>query len=255
MIIFDTISILTFLKYGLIICLAAIIHGSLGIGFPLVATPLLSMFMDVRSAILILLIPTMTNNIGNVIRGGQWDKSLARYWPIAAYGIVGSFLGTRLLVLFSADSFRPLLGLVLILYLCANRLGFKFTWIRTAPRIAMALFGLLAGVLGGTVNIMLPVLVIYALEEKMDKTTMIQVFNFCFLLGKFTQGVVLFQAGFITGDLVLLSAPLAVIGVVVMGLGMKIRDRIKTGTYRKGLRYLLAIMSGILIVQFITSYV
>ena len=94
------------------------------------------------------------------------------------------------------------------------------------PRIAFAVFGLSAGILAGTVNVMLPALIIFALEMRMSKTVMIQVFNFCFLFGKLTQGAVFAQAGLMTTDLLMASAPLAGLGLLVMLFGMRIRDRI-----------------------------
>lgn len=234
-----------------VIIFAALIHGTLGIGFPLVATPLVAMFTDVRTAILILVIPTMVNNIYNVVRGGQWQKSLAIYWPLALYGVIGSYLGACLLVSFSGDFFRPFLAGMIILYLNTDRLGLKFTWINKYPGWAMAVTGILAGMMGGTVNVMLPVLVIYALESKMDKTVMIQTFNFCFLLGKFTQFVVFVQNEMITGQVLYLAIPLSIIGLVAMFAGITIRDRVSSGIYRRFLRILLAIMAGVLLIQYV----
>lgn len=46
---------------------AGLIHGTLGLGFPMVATPILATMMDVRSAILITLLPTMAVNIASII--------------------------------------------------------------------------------------------------------------------------------------------------------------------------------------------
>ena len=48
-----------------IIC-AGWIHGALGLGFPLIATPLIAVFIDVKAAILITLLPTATVNVASV---------------------------------------------------------------------------------------------------------------------------------------------------------------------------------------------
>ena len=42
---------------------AGLVHGTLGLGFPMVATPLLVLQTDVLSAILIVLLPTLTVNL------------------------------------------------------------------------------------------------------------------------------------------------------------------------------------------------
>jgi hypothetical protein len=97
---------------------------------------------------------------------------------------------------------------------------------------------------------MLPVLIIFALEMRMSKTVMIQVFNFCFLFGKLTQGAVFAQAGLMTTGVLTASAPLAGLGLVVMFIGMRIRDRIPIDVYRRWLRRLLALLALMLMVQF-----
>ena len=234
-----------------IIAFAALVHGTIGIGFPLIATPLLAVFTDVRSAILLLVIPTMVINAANILKGGQWRRSIAVYWPLAVYGMIGSAIGTQLLVVLSPEPFRPLLALMLVVYLNAERLGVGFYWVHRRPRLSFAVFGLSAGLLAGTVNVMLPVLIIYALEVRMPKTVMIQVFNFCFLFGKLVQGAVFVQAGLMTVATLKESLPLAGLGLVVMLAGMRIRDRIASETYRRWLRRLLVVLAVLLVIQFI----
>jgi len=237
------------LAYAGITILAAVVNGAIGIGFPLIATPLIAMLTDVRTAILLLVLPTATINIVNILKGGRWHRSIAIYWPLAIYGMIGSFIGSHLLIAVPAELFRPLLAGMLILYLNAERIGAGLGWIHRYPRLAQAGFGLMAGVLGGTVNVMLPVLIIYALEMRLPKTATIQVFNFCFLFGKLTQGIVFVQAGLMTGHVLSLSVPLALLAVVVLFLGLRWRDRIPTATYRRWLRYLLAVMALVLLGQ------
>ena len=250
MTIFDTASLLTMLIHAGIIGFAAMVHGTIGIGFPMIATPLLALATDVRTAILLLVLPTVVLNVANILKGGRWTHSIGVYWPLAIYGMIGSLLGTRLLIIFSPEPFLPLMAAMLIIYLNADRFGTGFVWVRRHPRIAFAVFGLTAGILAGTVNVMLPALIIFALEMRMSKTVMIQVFNFCFLFGKLTQGAVFAQAGLMTTDVLMASAPLAGLGLVVMSIGMRIRDRIPTETYRRWLRRLLVVLAVMLMVQF-----
>ena len=241
---------LTLLIHAAIIAFAAMVHGTIGIGFPMIATPLLALVTDVRSAILLLVLPTAVINVANILKGGNWSRSIAVYWPLAVYGMIGSVIGTRLLIAVSPEPFRPLLAGMLILYLYSDRLGFGFHWVRRCPRTAMAVFGLAAGILAGTVNVMLPALIIFGLEVRMPKTVMIQVFNFCFLFGKLTQGAVFLHAGLMTAAVAATAVPLALIGLLVMLAGMRLRARIPTDVYRRWLRRLLTVLAVLLIVQF-----
>ena len=228
---------------------AGLVHGAVGIGFPLIATPFLAMVTDVQTAVVLLVIPTVSLNLLNIMQGGKWADSILRYWPLAVYGMVGSAMGSLILVRISPDIFRPLLACVLICYLNLDRIGIRMGWISRHPKTAAAVFGLAAGLLGGTVNVMLPALVVFALEIKMGKTAMIQVFNLCFLTGKLTQGGVLALSGCMTQAVVLKSIPLALTAVIVSLTGMGFRDKIPGDTYRKWLRILLFAMAIVLLVQ------
>ena len=246
----DFFSPLNTAVFAVIILFAGLIHGAIGIGFPMIATPLLALLTDVRTAILLLVLPTVLINVCNILKGGNWRDSIAVYWPLAVYGMIGSFLGTRLLIVVPAEMFRPLLAGMLVLYLNADRIGVGLSWVRLHPRVGTAIFGLMAGVLAGTVNVMLPALIIFGLEMRMPKTVMIQVFNFCFLSGKLVQGAVLAQAGLMTADLLMVSVGLAGLGVLVMLFGMRLRQRIAGDLYRRWLRWLLMILALLLMVQF-----
>jgi uncharacterized membrane protein YfcA len=228
---------------------AAVVHGAVGIGFPLIATPFLALFTDVRTAILTLVLPTLVLNVAALISSRPFSNRIGRFWPLGVYGIIGSFLGTQLLVVFPAQWFRPLLALLLIFYLNTQRIGPVFSWTGTRPQFAMALFGMAAGLAGGTVNVMLPVLVIFALELNLSKTDMIQVFNFCFFLGKLTQGAVFCTKGLFTGQILAQSILLSLWVLSVSLLSLRVRDRIDTATYRKWLKIVLAVMAGMLILQ------
>ena len=81
---------------------------------------------------------------------------------------------------------------------------------------------------------MLPALIVYALEVKIPKDVMIQVFNFCFLFGKLTQGAVFIHSGLITMEILKVSIPLALLALAVMVAGMQLRDKIQSPTYRLG---------------------
>ena len=58
------------LALGGIVLFAGLVHGTLGLGFPLVSTPLIALFLDVRAAILVTLLPTAAEDTGDVHRGG-----------------------------------------------------------------------------------------------------------------------------------------------------------------------------------------
>jgi len=236
----------------LIMVIGGLVHGTLGLGFPLVTTPLLSLLFDVRMAIILTLLPTIAVNLLMILRGGDWHLSLGRYWPLAAWAVVGSLIGTQLLISIDPEPFRLLLAAMILVYLNVERLGrFRLAWVRQHPPRAMFLFGITAGMLAGTVNVMVPILVIFALESGLAATAMIQVFNLCFLGGKLAQLSSLSGQGWIDAALLPVALLLAVAAVMALMLGMRLGRRIDQQTYRRWLRGGLWLAVPLLLVQFL----
>ena len=237
-----------------ILFFAGLVHGTLGLGFPLIATPLVALISDVRSAILVLLLPTLVMNVASVIKGGRWDKSIGKYWPLAAYGVVGSVLGTRLLIVTDPAPYKLLLAAIILVYLNVHRIGLSLGWVKSRPAIAAAVFGTLGGLLAGTVNVMVPALIIFALELGLATTIMVQVFNFCFFFGKISQAIVFADAGALTGPILISTVPLAGVTLGAVFIGMALRSRVNQDTYKAWLRKVLYIITGLLIAQYFSTH-
>jgi uncharacterized membrane protein YfcA len=250
----EDLTYLTLAAYAAIMLCAGLVHGTLGLGFPLVATPLLALFIDVRSAILITLLPTVTVNLISIFKGGKWRDSIGRFWPLAVYAVAGGTAGTYFLVVSDPAPFKLLLAGLVLLYLFASQAGaLRMHWVRKHPGPSMLVFGLIAGLAAGTTNVMVPILIIFTLELGLERTAMVQVFNLCFLAGKLTQIAVFGGAGLLTGTLLLSTAPLAGVALVALFAGMLLRDRIPTEVYRKIVRRVLFLLALLLIAQFFTQ--
>ena len=65
--------------------LAGLVHGALGLGFPMVATPIVAVFLDVRTAILLTLLPTVTVNVASIISSANYKSGLVRFWPLTVF--------------------------------------------------------------------------------------------------------------------------------------------------------------------------
>jgi len=236
----------------LALALAGLIHGALGLGFSMVATPVLALFMDVQNAILITLFPIISVNLISIYRGGRWRDSIGRYWPLALFAAAGGILGTHTLILSDPSPFRLLLAAIILLYLNLERVSrIRLDWIQTHPLGSMALFGLVGGFLAGTVNVMVPILVIFTLELGLTSTAMVQLFNLCFLAGKISQVGVFSLSGLIDRSLLVTAVPGVAIAIISLLVGMAIRDRIKAETYRRILKRVLLVIACVLIGQYL----
>ena len=82
---FEAFSLVDWTIYILVALVAGFVHGSIGLGFPMLSTAILSTIIDLRLAILITLLPTLAVNVISVARGGNWRFSIGKYWPLAVW--------------------------------------------------------------------------------------------------------------------------------------------------------------------------
>lgn len=236
----------------LAITIGGIVHGTLGIGFPLVATPIIALVTDVRTAIIILLIPTMVVNITSILSGGRFMDVVKRFWFILLFIGAGSYIGTSMLVLIDPNPFRLLLALVILFYLhTRNTSSLNWTFIREHPAVTGAGVGSVAGFLAGTVNITMPPLIIYFTEMRLKPLQIIQILNVCFFMGKISQTGTFIARDALDLHTVLISIPFSVVAIVLLKYGITIRNRIDAETYRRWLMTALKIIAVVLVIQFL----
>ena len=235
-----------------VILFAGLVHGTLGLGFPMVATPILATMMDVRSAILITLLPTIAVNIASIINSRSSLASTRPFIPLVGFAILGSIAGATVLAVTDPAPFRIVLAGLILFYLWSN-LRISKQWLDQNSLLAMAGFGVLAGLAAGTTNVMVAVLIMYFLSLGTARTTMVPTLNACFLVGKASQIAVLAIAGLVGISLIIETTPLAIAAVIALLLGQRLQSRIEVSTYQSILRKLLLLLAAVLIYQFLNE--
>lgn len=236
---------------AIIFFFAALFHGSIGTGFPMIATPLLALITDLQTAIILTLIPTVLVNLVSIISEGNALSAVKQHFPLALYALIGSSLGTLLLISLNSEVFKALLAIAILIYLFFDKIQFNLSWIRQQPQLSKLVFGTSAGLLGGLTNVMAPILMIYSLESRYSKTQIIQATNLCFLFGKLIQIVLFSSFGEINKSEFSTSLIMLLVTAVALFIGVKIKKRIEADFYKKILKGLLLVLAITILFQLI----
>jgi len=233
-----------------IVIAGGITHGAIGFGFPLISTPLVALLIDIKTAVLITVVPNIAVNVVSVLRGGNWRESIGRHWPMAIWVVVGTVVGTHFLLTAPPELLQLVLAAMIVVFLLQDRLRqFDWTWITRRPAVSGAAFGVTAGLFSGAVNVSAPPLVIYFMMLELPPVALTQILNLCFIAGKTIQAATLSLAG--PGSLPLLAAslPLTVLAVAALLLGILLQKRMSPAIYFKLLRATLVAFVILLIGQ------
>jgi uncharacterized membrane protein YfcA len=87
--------------------LAGLLKGIIGVGMPVVALPLLSLFIDIKSAAMLMSMPLIFSNVPQALEGGQTGRCLMQLMPVILGTIPGLFLGVRVLLVVEGRGQSP----------------------------------------------------------------------------------------------------------------------------------------------------
>ena len=243
------------LCYVALVCLlSGFAHGALGFGFPVVATPLVALVIDMKSAITLLAPVTLVLVVISALRGGGLGDLLRRFWFLPVGIAAGAWLGTLVLLAAPPEPFTLVLALILLFYLNLDRLGRGTSPTVERLRVPFGMaFAFVAGVFEAIANVAGPVLLVYFMLLGAAPSQIVQTLNLCFSVGKGSQVLTLAASGALSQAAWLTVAGLTVPSVAALAAGMRVRNRIDAQTYRRWLRKALWVMAVVLIGQFCVS--
>ena len=224
------------------VLLAAFVKGSIGFGFPTLGTPLLSLVTDVRTAVVLLIVPNITMDGLQLARRGAPAAVARRFATLLVGGAVGTLVGTRLLVGLPPRAATLILGAMIVLYVALSALGF-------APRVAPGweramspLVGLVAGVIGGVTNVPGTPLVMYFTALGLAKHEFVAAVAFTFVVYKVVQLGAVVYFGLLSWELTGWSLALTLVGLGGFALGLRVQDRMDARTFNRAVLGFLALL-------------
>jgi uncharacterized membrane protein YfcA len=223
----------------LAVLVAGTVKGTAGLGFPTLATPLLSLMVDVKIAVVLLILPNIVMDGIQFARRGAPTAMIRRLAPVLIAGAIGTTAGTRLLVVLPTRAVLLLLGLFVVTFVALNAT-------RVSPRLPAAwepwagpVAGLVAGLVGGITNVPGTPLAIYFYALGMPKADFLAATSFTFLVYKLVQLVAVTWYGLMSSALAATSVALTGIALAGFVLGLRIQDRLDQRTFNRAVLALL----------------
>lgn len=221
---------------------SAALQGLTGFGFSILAIPLITLFISPKIAVPILVIYSMIINIV-VLYSARKAINLKKIWILLSAGIITLPLGAHLLVIMNEDLLKIFIGSMIFTFGILLLIGFRKQF--KNERLAMLPVGMLSGLLGGSISISGPPIILFLSNQDVDKHTFRgNLAAYFFILNIFTIPVY-YLNGLLTKEVwnySLTFLPGLLIGVFV---GSFLSHKIKDDHFKK-LTLILLIVMGIL---------
>lgn len=223
--------------------MASFVKGVIAFGFPIVATPLLAMVVEVKTAIALSIVPNIVMDALQVRRrGGDLWPTARRVAVLLAFGFVGTVVGTRSLVVMPPALALAILAVVVLGFVGLNVSGATFRVPARAERWLSPPVGFAAGFLGGVTNVPGTLLVLYFHALGMSKHDFVRSVALCFMSYKVVQLVTVASYGLLTWPLLGGSVALTVVGLGAFWLGLRVQDALPERIFNRAILIFLTLL-------------
>ena len=233
---------------------ASFIKGVIAFGFPIVATPLLAMVVDVKTAIALSIVPNIVMDALQVGRrsGNLWATA-RRVALLLAFGFFGTVVGTHSLLVMPPGLALAILGVVVLGFVGLNVSGAKFRVPARMERWLSPPVGFTAGFLGGVTNVPGTLLVVYFHALGMGKQEFVRSVALCFMSYKLIQLVTVASYGLLTWPLLGGSIALTVVGLGAFWLGLRVQDALPERVFNRSILTFLTLLGVSLLARSLSA--
>jgi uncharacterized membrane protein YfcA len=247
-----TLDSLSWLALGAIaaaVFLGGMTKGALGIGMPLLAMPVIALFMSVPEALTVLSLPILITNLWQALQGGHIKPMVRRFWLLAIALAIGIGIGAQGLVLFDQKVLYIVMGLVVIVQPILRLLKPDFHFSHPSRKVVGLIFATVSGVIGGMTGFFGPLLVVYLATLGLQKDHFTAAVSMMFVVGGLSLSIFLARLGFMKGPELMVSLAALFPALTGIYVGQLIRSRISQKQFEKGLAFFLLLLGISLLIK------
>lgn len=213
--------------------LAGLVKGVIGLGLPTVSLAILTVALDLPTAMALLLVPSFVTNLWQALVGGDSRLVLRRTWPFLLLATVTVWFGAQTLKFVQLPTLAALLGILLVAYAGASLSGVRYTISEPQAKWAGPLLGLVNGILTGMTGSFVVPGVMYLQALGFTRDALIQAMGMLFALSTLALALALQSNHLLTVEHGINSAIALLPAIAGMLLGQRIRRRISESLFRQ----------------------
>ena len=203
--------------------MASFVKGITGLGFSTTCLAILAIFVGVKTALPLIIVPSLVSNIVVMVDAGNFRPVVKRFWLLYVATIPGVIIGLFFLALVQPAILGAILGCVLIVYSIFALLQPNFRLPLWLEKPLLPITGFLTGVINGTSGSQVMPVLPFLISLHLSKDQFVQAINLSFSICTLIMIVGLNQLNLITIETMVIS----VVGVVPMLIGLKFGSTVR----------------------------
>jgi uncharacterized membrane protein YfcA len=217
----------------LVFLLAGTVKGVIGLGLPTVSLALLTLAIDLPSAMALLLAPSLVTNIWQAITGGNARQILRRVWLFLTMAAITVWIGALALTRVDLAVLSALLGFLLIAHALVNLAGYRMALSSRQETWAGPLMGSVNGILTGMTGSFVVPGVMFLQAIGLPRDMLVQSMGMLFTVSTIALGLALQGNKLLSMDLGTLSSAAVLPAILGMWFGNKLRQQLTEQWFRR----------------------
>jgi hypothetical protein len=213
--------------------LAGTVKGVIGLGLPTVSLALLTVAIDLPTAMVLLLVPSFVTNLWQASQGGNARLLCRRLWPFLLPAGLCVWIGAMALLRVDLALLSALLGSLLIVYAAVSLAGLRLALTSTQQRWLGPLAGLINGSLTGMTGSFVVPGVIYLNAIGLARDQQIQAMGMLFTLSTLALALSLGDHDLLDAGQIATSAIALLPASVGIVIGQGLRRSIPEAVFRR----------------------
>ena len=211
---------------------ASFLKGLTGLGFSTLCLGFLATFIDIRLAIPLVFLPSLSSNIFVMVDAGHFKDALKRFWILFLTALPGLLLGVWFLKNSTHDSPKAILGIVMCCYGLWGIKNRPFKLSSKAENRLKGPVGFISGMVNGATGSQIMPIMPYLLSLDMPRNLFIQTINLSFTINTLIMASCLGKLGLLSLPTIGISAAGIIPVAVGIFLGSELRKKISEERYR-----------------------
>jgi uncharacterized membrane protein YfcA len=238
--IFDSITIIAIL---IAFALGGILKGATGAGAPIITIPVIAAFYDVRVAVIIMVIPNLLTNIGQLY---QFRKTILPSFFTVSFALgggIGAFIGTILLANLSIKILTLSVAFIVLVYILLKLIVPSWKLIYKKATKLVFIMGAAGGVLQGTAGLSAPISITFLNAMKLERNQFIPTISVYFGVMSIFQMPTLYYYDFLNFEIIIASLISTIVLLCFMPIGSWIAKSVSKENFDKITLILLAFIA------------
>ena len=213
--------------------LGGILKGATGAGAPIITIPVIAAFYDVRIAVIIMVIPNLLTNIGQLY---QFRKTILPSFFTVSFALgggIGAFLGTILLVSLPIKILTLSVAIIVIIYILLKIAVPSWKLVYGKAKKLVFIMGAGGGVLQGSAGLSAPISITFLNSMKLERNQFIPTISVYFGVMSIFQMPTLYYYDFLNIEIIIVSIMSTIVLMCFMPLGSWIAKSISKETFDK----------------------